>query len=123
MKGHGPDDQLLCECEMVSKQVVDGILHSIREQNARPDIRAIGLRSRLGKGVCQGAFCGVRVAAYMYEQGYLDSEKGLDYLKNFLSGRWRGIRPVSWGTTLVQEELQEAIHCGFFGLESGRIDP
>ena len=122
MKGHASDDQLLCECEMVSKHVVDCILQSIRDQNGRPDLKAIGLRSRVGKGVCQGAFCGLRVAAYMYEREYLDSEKGLDYLKDFLSGRWRGIRPVSWDTTLVQEELQEAMHCGFFGLESGGIE-
>ena len=31
--------------------------------------------------------------------------------------RWRGIRPVLWDVGMVQEELQEALHCGLFGLE------
>jgi glycerol-3-phosphate dehydrogenase len=116
-KQHEPDDVLLCECEMVPKSAVDGILQSLHDQNGVPDLRAIGLRSRIGKGLCQGAFCGVRIAAYMYERGELDSKQGITDLRTFLSGRWKGLRPILWDTSLIQEELQEALHCGLFGLE------
>ena len=53
----------------------------------------------------------------MVEQGKLDSEQGLHDLKQFLSSRWKGMRPILWDAALVQEQLQEAIHCGLFGLE------
>lgn len=117
LKSHDPDDLLLCECEMVPKSAIDEIIGAIRRQNGVSDIRAIGLRSRIGKGTCQGAFCAVRIAAYMYDRGYLEDAEGLADIKNFLSGRWKGLRPVLWDTGLVQEELQEALHCGLFGLE------
>jgi glycerol-3-phosphate dehydrogenase len=53
----------------------------------------------------------------MYDRGELDSDQGLKDLKAFLSSRWRGMRPMLWDTALIQEELQEAVHCGIFGLE------
>jgi glycerol-3-phosphate dehydrogenase len=34
-----------------------------------------------------------------------------------LNARWRGMRPILWDTALLQEELQEALHCGYYGLE------
>jgi glycerol-3-phosphate dehydrogenase len=43
--------------------------------------------------------------------------RGLDDLKAFLGSRWTGLRPMLWDTALIQEQLQEAIHCGLFGLE------
>jgi hypothetical protein len=27
------------------------------------------------------------------------------------------MRPILWDTALLQEELQEALHCGYYGLE------
>ena len=63
LKHHEPEDILLCECEMVPKSAVDAIIDSICEQNGRPDLLAIALRSRIGKGACQGTFCGARVSA------------------------------------------------------------
>jgi len=38
-------------------------------------------------------------------------------MKIFLDRRWQGLRPVHWGAQLVQEQLQEAIHCGLLILE------
>jgi glycerol-3-phosphate dehydrogenase len=75
------------------------------------------LRSRIGKGACQGTFCGVRVAAYLYDREQFVSDQGLIELRAFFSERWKGIRPILWGMSLIQEELQEALHCGLFGLE------
>ena len=45
------------------------------------------------------------------------ADEGLEDLKTFLQNRWKGQRPVLWGTQLQQAELEEALHCGLFGLE------
>jgi glycerol-3-phosphate dehydrogenase len=117
MKAGSPGDLLLCECEMVPKSTIDQIIGALHDQENVPDLKAIGLRSRIGKGTCQGAFCGIRILAHMYDRGELSAQQGLKDLKTFLNGRWKGIRPVLWDTALGQEELQEALHCGLFGLE------
>ena len=117
MKGQDSADVILCECEMVSKNTVDAVIESIRNQKATPDLRAVGRRSRVGKGTCQGAFCSIRILSHLLEQGELDSDQGLQDLRHFLSSRWKGMRPILWDTALIQEQLQEAMHCGLFGLE------
>ena len=117
MQSPAPRDMLLCECEMVPKGAVDSIADAMGMVGDRADLRAIGLRSRMGKGTCQGVFCGVRMVAYLYNRGMYTGDEGLVDLRAFLKGRWKGIRPVLWGPSLAQEELQEALHCGFFSLE------
>lgn len=118
---HDATDPLLCECEMVSASAVDEILASCRDEFPEPDLQALGKRSRIGKGACQGAFCGVRVAAHLYETGEFDSRQGLVGMREFFQERFRGQRPILWGTQLVQAELAEALHCGLLGLEL--VDP
>jgi len=117
MQAHEPDNLLLCECEMVPASAVDAVIEGIEQQGGIPSLYAIGRRSRVGKGTCQGAFCGLRINAYLYDQGRLAGCQGLDDLRSFLSARWRGMRPILWDTALLQEELQEAVHCGYLGLE------
>jgi glycerol-3-phosphate dehydrogenase len=117
LKHHEPEDILLCECEMVPKSAVDTIIDAIRAQNGRPNLQAIALRSRVGKGACQGTFCGARVSAYMHDLGELDAEKSLSDLREFLARRWTGQHPTLWDKQLIQAELLEALYCGFFGLE------
>jgi len=111
------DDLLLCECEMVSRDVVDRIIQSLQDQGGQPTLRSVGLRSRIGKGPCQGGFCSARIAAYMYDIGAVTGHSGLKGLRDFLRERWRGKRPVLWDLPMEQAELQEALHCGLFGLE------
>jgi glycerol-3-phosphate dehydrogenase len=103
----------------VPASAVDAVIAGIRQQGGVPSLYAIGRRSRVGKGTCQGAFCGLRVNAYLYDQGRLQGRQGLEDLRSFLSARWRGMRPVLWGAAMFQEELQEAVHCGYLGLELG----
>ena len=117
LKHHEPEDILLCECEMVPKSAVDTIMDSIREQNGQPDLQAIALRSRIGKGACQGTFCGARVSAYMHDRDELDAEQSRKSLAEFLARRWKGQHPTLWDKQLIQAELLEALYCGFFGLE------
>ena len=117
LKNNPPRDRLLCECEMVPREAVDSIVGSMGMIDDRAGLKAIGLRSRLGKGTCQGVFCGVRTVAYLYNRGVYNGDEGLVELRAFLKGRWKGIRPILWETSQVQEALQEALHCGFFSLE------
>ncbi len=117
LKQHDPEDLLLCECEMVPKSVVDAIVDGILEQNGQPDLNAVSLRSRIGKGPCQGTFCGPRTLSYLYDKGNIQKEDCLDGLKKFLNQRWKGQYPTLWDRQLAQAELLEAMHCGLFGLE------
>jgi glycerol-3-phosphate dehydrogenase len=117
LQGRHPHQALLCECEMVPSGSVDRIVDSVREQGGRPDLLSIGLRSRIGKGACQGMMCGLRLAAYLYDREVLDADQGRRSLGAFLDERWRGVRPLLWDISLVQSELQEALYCGLFGLE------
>jgi len=117
LKQANPKEPLLCECEMVPLSAVDQIIDNLIARGETLDLSAVGLRSRVGRGSCQGAFCGFRMIAHLYERGELKSDQGLSLLRQFLERRWHGLRPILWGPQLVQEELQEALHCGLFGLE------
>ena len=117
IRNNDPEDILLCECEMVPQSVVDTIATSLRRRHGQPGMKAIGLRSRIGKGPCQGTFCSLRVASYLYDRREISGNQGIDELRNFLRERWRGQQPLLWDMPLAQAELMEAMHCGLFGLE------
>lgn len=117
LKDNNPEDPLLCECEMLPKSAIDSVIDSIRQQNSSPSLRAIGLRSRLGKGPCQGTTCGHRVVAHLYERGELKTNEGIANLREFFRARWKGERPVLWDQQLAQAELKESIYCGLLDLE------
>ena len=108
---------MLCECEMVSSGVVDDILAELDGMRGRSALKAISQRSRVGKGPCQGGFCGPRITGHLYETGVVRGWQGVRELKRFISRRWRGKVPVLWGITLMQAELQEALHCGAMELD------
>lgn len=115
--GHTSDDEILCECEMVSASAVDDLLDDCRGNFPDPELQPLGKRSRVGKGACQGAFCGLRVASHLYDTGALSSRRGLGTVRDFFQERFKGQRPILWGAQLVQSELAEALHCGLLGLE------
>ena len=117
MKRRDSKDALLCECEMVPASVVDGIAENIREKGGIPGLEAIALRSRLGKGSCQGTFCSIRADAHMLEKGESKGANDLDQIRSFLNGRWKGQRPILLEGQMVRAEFLEAVHCGLFGLE------
>jgi glycerol-3-phosphate dehydrogenase len=118
LTGHDPQDKVLCECEMVSQSTIESIADSLKHQGIKADLQAIGLRSRIGKGRCQGSYCASRIAASLYKQGEISAPQTLEGLRDFLRNRWKGLKPVLWGDQLAQAELSEAVHCGFLGLES-----
>lgn len=117
MRAQAPDDALLCECEMVSQRALDSIGATLRSEGHEGVLSDLALRSRLGKGACQGTFCSVRVAAYLYERGLLSGDAGLREQREFFRERWRGQHAMLWGEQLAQAELAEAIHCGLHGYE------
>lgn len=116
LEHHEAEDPVLCECEMVQRSAVDEILASLPDSEASL-LNAIGLRSRVGKGPCQGAFCSARITSYLYDTGAFSSTDGLEQLTAFLRSRFKGQRTILWGTQMAQSELAEALHCGLFGLE------
>lgn len=119
---HEPGDVLLCECEMVPRSGVDAILDMAAEEGEATGLKALNRRSRVGKGACQGTFCGLRLTSYLYDRDDLDSDEGIVQLRDFLEERWKGQRPVLWGPAAAQAELQEALYCGLMGLELPSTD-
>lgn len=117
LKTRKPGDLLLCECEMVPMSAIDCILESMKHHAIPPGLRSLGIRSRIGKGPCQGAYCSIRTVAYLYDRGVLEGNRGLIEMIAFLRERWKGMQPVLWGERLMHAELQEAIHCGLFETE------
>ena len=107
---------VLCECEMVSARVINGLLQHV-DAAGGPLLEAINTRSRAGKGPCQGAFCGPRITAHLYDAGVFEEDAGCQALQSFVSRRWRGKMPVLWGRSLQQAELQEAMLCGLLELQ------
>ena len=117
-----PGDLVLCECEMIPQSHFDDIQESLDEHDVHSGLNAFRLRSRLGKGACQGTFCSVRLTNSMVDRDRYTGPQGLDEIKKFVSSRWTGQRPVLWDGQLCQAELSEALHCGLFGLELNRTD-
>ena len=117
LENRQPDDFILCECEMVSKNAVQSILEDGFNQNHSGLLKNIGGRSRIGKGACQGTYCGLRITSHLYNEGIFQKNQGIADLTTFIDSRWNGQRPVLFSEQLRQAELQEAIYCGLLDLE------
>lgn len=111
-------DTLICECEMVSEHMVDGIVQCLKAEGALPTLEEVGRRSRIGKGPCQGTFCSFRLAAYLYRKGELADDQGMDQVRDFVNERWKGFRPLVRDHELMRVELQESFLCALFGMEN-----
>ncbi len=109
--GSSERGETLCECELVQRDEVERFLMEGRVRNLQDILH----RTRLAKGTCQGGFCVYRLLGLLHElrPGEGDSNR---ILRNFLEERWKGIRPILWGTSLREEELFESIYKGIFNL-------
>ncbi|PID74938.1 MAG: anaerobic glycerol-3-phosphate dehydrogenase subunit A [Deltaproteobacteria bacterium] len=114
---NNPEDMILCECEMVPQSAIDEILRDASTTDQPVSLEAIALRSRAGKGPCQGSFCGIRIGSYLYDRGYYQDRNGLRSMRDFFDERYKGLRTVIWGQQMAQMELAEALHCGLLGLD------
>jgi glycerol-3-phosphate dehydrogenase len=88
---------------------VEGLL---KEEKLK-DLQDILHRTRLAKGTCQGGFCVYRLLGVLHDLKMMEKDSN-KILKGFLEERWKGIRPVLWGTSLKEEELIENIYKGIF---------
>jgi glycerol-3-phosphate dehydrogenase len=112
------DDMVLCECEMVPQSAIDEIVRCAPGAEKEMSLEAIALRSRAGKGPCQGSFCGIRIASYLYDRGHYRDQTGLQHMRDFFNERFRGMRTVIRGPQAAQMELAEALHFGVLGLDA-----
>lgn len=111
------EDIIMCECEMISKNQFKQLISWLKKTRKTSDLNALRIHSRLGKGACQGTFCSQRVTGFMYDENYLKDDEGIYNIKDLLHERFIGQRPVLWDGQLSQAELNEALFCGFYGLE------
>ncbi len=112
-----PGDLILCECEMVPESAIDDIVDCAPGAESQMSLKSISVRSRVGKGTCQGSFCSLRVASHLYTRQIYDSPVGLHHTRDFVAARFKGATPIAWGAQLAQMELAEALHCALLGLD------
>jgi len=103
--------EVLCDCELVQRKEVEEFLG----KEKLSDFQDILRRTRLAKGTCQGGFCVYRLFGMLHDLGMIERDSNKK-LKAFLEERWKGIRPIAWGTALKEEELIESIYKGIFNL-------
>jgi glycerol-3-phosphate dehydrogenase len=104
--------RVICRCEPV---IAAELIYCIRKEWATTltDLRN---RTRLGAGPCQGTRCAMRAIAVLAEELGLSAREAQEELVAFLERRWRGKRPVLSGSSLDQEELNQAAYFGVANL-------
>jgi glycerol-3-phosphate dehydrogenase len=121
----GGDADLICECEFVTRDLLDEFL----EARWPCDLDDIRRGVRLGMGPCQGGFCTFRAAGILAErftepsgdgQAAADADRALT---DFLRERFKGTRPIAWGRQLQEFWLVSAIYSGTLGIESLLTSP
>jgi glycerol-3-phosphate dehydrogenase len=138
-EGGGGDAALLCECELVTRKMVDGYL----DRHWPCSIDDVRRGTRVGMGPCQGAFCTFRVAGLVAERldahtaatgkpapgtpaieghhagsGALHAAIADRALTGFLRERFKGTRPIAEGRQLQELMMTNGIYVGVLGLES-----
>ncbi len=108
----GKGAEIICDCEIVEREELE---ESLKKGDLK-DLQDILHRTRLAKGTCQGGFCIYRLLGVLHDLKMSRGDSN-NILKRFLEERWKGIRPILWGTTLKEEELIESIYKGIFNLE------
>ncbi len=103
--------EVLCDCELVQRKEVEKFLGKEKLKNLQDILH----RTRLAKGTCQGGFCVYRLLGVLHPFTRAGEDSN-GILKGFLEERWKGIRPILWGTALKEEELIESIYKGIFNL-------
>ena len=109
------DRSLVCECEEVS---VGEVKYAIEKLHVH-DLLNLRRRTRVGMGTCQGELCACRAAGVMCRTG-METDKALADLRSFINERWKGMRPVAWGSTLDEAQLTAVIYQGLLGMAAGK---
>ncbi|MDE3132031.1 MAG: anaerobic glycerol-3-phosphate dehydrogenase subunit A [Acidobacteriota bacterium] len=102
------DEQIICECELVSRDALERALADSGSSNL-DDIRR---RLRLAMGPCQGGFCIYRAIGVMHARDGIDAEQADASLLDFLQERWKGVQPILYGDQLRQVRFDEWVFHG-----------
>jgi glycerol-3-phosphate dehydrogenase len=111
-ESHLQEEQVICECELVSRERVEDMINRTRSANLN-DIRR---QLRLAMGPCQGGFCIYRACGIMHALD-VNTEQVNDALLAFLQERWKGIWPVLYGDQLRQIRFDEWIYHGVLDVD------
>jgi glycerol-3-phosphate dehydrogenase len=112
-EAHLKDEQMVCECELVSRSALEETITRTGSTNL-DDIRR---QLRLGMGPCQGGFCIYRAAGIMHGLDGISGEQADASLLAFLQERWKGSWPVLYGDQLRQSRLDDWIFHGILDVE------
>ncbi len=107
------DEQVICECELVSRDRLEQALTSSGSTNL-DDIRR---RLRLGMGPCQGGFCIYRAIGILHGHSGVSAEQANESLLSFLQERWKGVWPILYGDQLRQMRFDEWIFHGVLDVD------
>jgi glycerol-3-phosphate dehydrogenase len=107
------DEQIICECELVSRDRLQDAIARTRTGNL-DDLRR---QLRLGMGPCQGGFCIYRATGILHGLDGLSAAQADAALLDFLQERWKGEWPVLYGDQLRQSRLDDWIFQGVLDVE------
>jgi glycerol-3-phosphate dehydrogenase len=105
---HLRDDQLICECEMISRRKLEEVMR----RRATTNLDDIRRQLRLGMGPCQGGFCIYRATGVLHGLDGLSAEQANEALLHFLQERWKGVWPILYGDQVRQARLDDWIFQG-----------
>jgi len=111
-KEQTPDEQVICECELVTRTQLEQEIAS----DPDGDLDDLRRRLRLGMGPCQGGFCMYRAAGVMHSCG-ADAARANAALLAFAQERRKGVAPILYGDQLRQSQLDEWILTGVLDVE------
>jgi glycerol-3-phosphate dehydrogenase len=107
------DDQLICECEMITRgQVEDAV-----RQRGTIDLDDLRRLLRLGMGPCQGGFCIYRATGILRGMHGINTEQANEALLDYVRERWKGAWPVLYGDQLRQARFDEWVFQGLLDVE------
>lgn len=115
----GGDAALLCECELITRPMLDDFLD--RHPDSSPDDLRRG--TRLGMGPCQGGFCTFRAAGVLGERAARAGQAAIADVSDravlgFLRERFKGTRPIAAGRQLQEQWMISGVYGGGLGVES-----
>lgn len=102
----------VCACEPVTLAELDAVARS-EDVRRLADLRR---RTRLGMGACQGTQCLGRACAVLGNALDHGAERRVEELKDAVTARWRGMRPVMEGPNMAVAELMQHQHFTSSGL-------
>ncbi|HWI21301.1 MAG TPA: anaerobic glycerol-3-phosphate dehydrogenase subunit GlpA [Baekduia sp.] len=108
-----PGNELICECELISREKLVTEMESSGTTNLDDIRRAL----RLAMGPCQGGFCIYRATGLLHAVDGLDNVQANRSLREFLDERWRGSWPILHGDQLRQSRLDDWIYQGLLDVE------